>query len=138
MEKSEEKLKKYISAQGDAIETAQRREDFSSNLLEKLQELNVDSDTQLRIHNFTSGITYPVNGTKSPDPVYSKLSEFKEMVHRERVSYEGIIADLINNWQIKMESRKMTERDYNYFLTNSYNKLLSNWIEDIAKDDVPF
>jgi len=124
------RIEDYIFKQKQIIDLSKGRKAVAEIIAENLKEFKSAKDFRLRIQNIhgsqrdESRVTYPVHGDKSPDPVYRKLSKAIKYVHHNRCSGEGILAEYINQLQIKMENRKMREEEYSYLEKTSMKQLI--------------
>ena len=109
---------------------AGHNQETAKNILKNLEELNEYPNERVRIQDdvLASYVTNPVEGEKSPDSVYRKLSRARRWSHKKpRFSFtglEGALDDIFNNLQTEMENRTMNEETYNYILKTPTEELI--------------
>ena len=124
------RIEDYISKQRRIINLAEKRKATAEIIAQKTEGSSADSHSALRIYNRNRDLTdkfrptYPVRGEESPDSVYRKLSKAKGYVHHNRCQGERMLADYINQLQIKMEERKMEKGEYFYLKETSVKRLI--------------
>jgi hypothetical protein len=108
------------------------------NITEHIKEINSLSDVEAMIHNSNERSTGvdPVDGTKSTDPVYRKISKAARFAHDPAYSnpywtFAGLMQDIVTDLQIKMEERKMSKPEYQHLKRTSMKNLLEEWVEQI-------
>ncbi|MBX4212415.1 hypothetical protein KW787_03115 [Candidatus Pacearchaeota archaeon] len=81
-----------------------------------------------------------VDGTRSIDPVYRKLSKIQKLLRSEqRYHNDAPFVDREINEQIKirMERREMKEEEYKHYLKNSILDLTNEFIEKYGAKTIP-
>ena len=108
------------------LEAVNRREELATRIYNNYVSRLVMSDDQLRIHNGYERITAinRIDGRRSLDPVYQKISE-ASYSDKHRIT----ILDYVQDLQIKMEARQMTEAEYNQLNDASPEILLEMLLE---------
>ncbi len=108
------------------LEAVNRREELATKKYNNSISMLCMSDNQLRIHNGYERITAinRIDGRRSLDPVYRKISEASYSPNH-RIT----ILDYVQDLQMKMEARQMTEAEYNQLNDASPERLLDMLLE---------
>ncbi len=131
------RIRDYLDKQIESVQKSERNIRLGKIIFNNLERLNSMSDTELRIYNSNerNSEVCPVDGTRSLDSVYRKISKaarFHDPDYSDPFwDIAGIIHDHVAQLQIKIEERRMSKPEYNYLYRTSMKKLLIEWSKQI-------
>jgi hypothetical protein len=132
------RLGDYVLEQYRIAQQAKTNAAIARKIAENCEKTRSYSDTLIKImsNNERSTGIDPVDGTRSTDFVYRKISKAVERARNPHHpnpywGLAGIISDHVIKLQIKMENRTMTREEYRHLERTSINNLLKEWSEEI-------
>lgn len=123
------RIRDYLSTKADLIERTKRNCEIARRIDSNLEVTLSSSDERIRVINILerSKQINQIDPKRSLDPVYRKINAIKE---ERRNAY---ILDIVEMLEIKFETRRITETEYNYLKETPEKQLFDEWYEQTRK-----